>query len=182
MNFFYPLQKTLSTHHSSWGPGIDCVFNVLIDFYADFNAKQVTEGKDCVICVTRVSLVIDRLIFHSKNTFCEYHRELAFRGRQRRFGAAEYYDMAYIFSESLELMSSWGRGQSRSRQTSVENFAVTKVRSDGGINQSGRCRRCLFSTLQWVWYVSLPNILFNKYMILYFYLPYNSTLPKLLTF
>lgn len=183
MNFsFYPPQKTLSTHHSSWGPGIGCVFSVLIDFYADFNAKQVTEVKDCVTCASRVSRVIDRLIFHSTNTFCGYHKELAFRGGQRRFGTVEYYDTAYVFSELLQLMSSQGRGQGKSRQTSVENFAVTKVRSNGGINQGGRGHRCLFGTLQWVWYVSLSNILFNKYMILYSYLPYNSTLPKLLTF
>lgn len=65
-------------------------------------------------------------------------------------------------------MSAWGRAHNRKTKTSVENFAITKVRSNGGKNQGVRGPWCLFCTLH------VPDTFrFSRYSLIniWYYIP-----------
>lgn len=123
--------------------------------------------------------LIDELIFIQQILLIGYCREFGHLEKAVDVWGRVLISFIFSMSHSSFRLSSWGRGQSRSRQTSMEVLVVTKVKSSDGINRGCRGHRCLFCTLQPALYISASNIGFTKYRIPHSCLTYTSMLSKL---
>lgn len=168
--------KSPYSYHLSWIPGIDCFTMFWLLFMSILTPNKSQRARiESYVWPKSNRWLIDSFIQHI--LFVVYCREFGLLGKKIKVCSDVMIWLIFLMSHSSWCLHGQG-SKAEVRKISLEAFAITKMRSDGGINQGGGGHRCLFYTFQRAWYVSVFNILFNKEVILYSCLPIPSHFPN----